>query len=88
MSTNYWINSSVPIGESYLASDQFPQILIDEDGYVKVPYADSKGIPTIGIGAGQGRPGAHSALPWPRIKCSGPGGGAQRWSCRHCLRNC
>lgn len=52
MSTNYWQTNDHSLGESYVDSNQFPQMLLVEEGYVDLPYADSSAshYATIGIG--------------------------------------
>lgn len=52
MSTTYWQTSfrSLGSGVSYLDQNQFPQMLLLEEGEVPLPYSDSQDIATIGIG--------------------------------------
>ncbi|MHB8549236.1 MAG: hypothetical protein ACYDAZ_08765, partial [Thermoplasmataceae archaeon] len=50
MSTTYWQTNSQSLGESYLSPDQLPLMLTNEENDIPVPYSDSQGNPTIGIG--------------------------------------
>ena len=50
MSTNYWLTNSQSLGESYLSADQLPHMLTVEESDILLPYSDSQGNPTVGIG--------------------------------------
>ncbi|MHB8562378.1 MAG: lysozyme family protein [Acidiferrobacteraceae bacterium] len=50
MSTTYWQTNSQSLGTSYLSPDQLPQMLLEEEGDKPLPYFDSQGFASIGIG--------------------------------------